>query len=134
VNKRITQRFFVENENGTIDNPPSGCVIDKDLVEKSETSAEFDFFLIPQHTTQGCVLPTHFFVACNDSQLNREAIEKLTFALCHYYYNWAGPIKVPAPCMYAHKIAELFMNLGDNRAKDDRQPFDRKVNESLHFL
>ena len=77
---------------------------------------EYDFFLIPQFANQGCVLPTHFYVAFNDSKLKKDVVEKFTFALCHYYYNWAGPIKVPAPCMYAHKIAELFMNLGANKA------------------
>ena len=29
VNKRITQRFFVEDGNGKIINPPSGCLIDE---------------------------------------------------------------------------------------------------------
>jgi len=23
------------------------------------------------------------------------------------YYNWPGTIRVPAPCMYAHKLADL---------------------------
>ena len=32
--------------------------------------------------------------------------------MTHYYFNWAGPIKVPAPCMYAHKIADLFTRIG----------------------
>lgn len=97
---------------------------------------EYDFFLIPQFATQGCVLPTHFYVAFNDSKLKKDAVEKLTFALCHYYYNWAGPIKVPAPCMYAHKIAELFMNLGANKAssKEEKSIMSKEVCESLHFL
>lgn len=44
-------------------------------------------------------------------------MEKFTFDMCHYYYNWAGPIKVPAPCMYAHKIAELYKNI-ESRMKE----------------
>ena len=28
VNKRITQRFFVEDDSGLLQNPPSGCLID----------------------------------------------------------------------------------------------------------
>jgi polyribonucleotide nucleotidyltransferase len=47
VNKRITQRFFYENEYGQIENPPSGCVIDKGLVENSDSNMQYDFFLIP---------------------------------------------------------------------------------------
>lgn len=82
----------------------------------NEDSKElFDFFLIPQETTQGCVLPTHFYCAYNDSNLDKRIIEQLTFGLCHYYFNWAGPIKVPAPVMYAHKIAELHLNMKTGR-------------------
>ena len=77
------------------------------------------------------MLPTHFFVAFNDSPLKKPVIEKLTFDLCHYYYNWAGAIKVPAPCMYAHKIAELYMNIGKD-AKTNH--FSNKVYESFHYL
>lgn len=44
-------------------------------------------------------------------------LEHFTFALCHFYYNWAGPIKVPAPCQYAHKIAEFYFNIGAARKK-----------------
>jgi aubergine-like protein len=54
-----------------------------------------------------------------DSELPKAVIKKLTFDLCHYYFNWEGQIKVPAPCMYAHKIAELFKNLGNEASKID---------------
>lgn len=116
-------------------NPPSGCIVDTGLVENQDSEMEYDFFLVPQFATQGCVLPTHFFVAFDDSGLAKKTVEKLTFDLCHYYYNWAGPIKVPAPCMYAHKIAELFMNIDPARtAKKGLANFSDKVFESLHFL
>lgn len=88
---------------------------------------------MPQFTTQGCVLPTHFYVALNDSTLSKKVLEQFTFDLCHYYFNWAGPIKVPAPCMYAHKIAELHMNLGNKNACKESQ-ISSKIFESLHFL
>lgn len=51
VNKRITQRFFLEDERGGYVNPPSGCIIDTGLVENSDSLIEYDFFLIPQFTT-----------------------------------------------------------------------------------
>lgn len=81
---------------------------------------------MPQQTTQGCALPTHLYVAFNDSPLTRDTLEKFSFDMCHYYFNWAGPIKVPAPCMYAHKIAETNTKIGS---------FDTTgVKEKLHFL
>jgi len=50
VNKRIIQSFFVLDNNNRLNNPPSGCIIDRDLVESSSTqtaNSEFDFFLVP---------------------------------------------------------------------------------------
>jgi aubergine len=131
VNKRITQRFFVEDGQGRLINPPSGALIDRGVVENQDSMQEYDFYLIPQFTTQGCVLPTHFYVPFNDSPVEKAVIEKLTFDLCHYYYNWAGAIKVPAPCMYAHKIAELFMNLGKEARGIE---IGERIAQSLHFL
>ncbi|KAI1230074.1 hypothetical protein IHE44_0010463 [Lamprotornis superbus] len=34
-------------------------------------------------------------------------VPRLTFKLCHLYWNWPGTIRVPAPCKYAHKLAFL---------------------------
>jgi len=149
VNKRISQRFFVTNERGQLENPPSGCIIDRGLVEHNDPNShkKFDFYMTPAGANQGCVLPTHFFVPKNDSRLTRIEIEQLTFALCHFYFNWAGPIKVPAPCQYAHKIAEFFMNIGANRkrapqecskqvelARKQVQRLVEPLNTKLHFL
>lgn len=154
VNKRITQRFFIQGNNGRLDNPPSGCIIDKNLVENDGTSSTgvFDFYLTPANTTQGCVLPTHFYVAMNQSKINKLELEHLTFALCHFYFNWAGPIKVPAPCQYAHKIAEFYTRVGleshdKQRKGGGKKPSDKReaqarqecesvipLNEKLHFL
>ena len=55
--------------------------------------------------------------------------------MCHYYYNWAGPIKVPAPCMYAHKIAEHSKNIDyKKKSKLKEEEVSSKIQESLHFL
>ena len=75
VNKRITQRFFLEDDRGNLINPPSGSCIDEVIVENSDSNIEYDFYLVPQTTTQGCVLPTHFYVAFNDSPLKKDTIE-----------------------------------------------------------
>lgn len=72
VNKRISQRFFVKDNQGRLLNPPSGCIIDKGLVEEhGAESKQFDFFLTPASANQGCVLPTHFFVPKNDSDFTK---------------------------------------------------------------
>jgi hypothetical protein len=48
VNKRIAQRFFVADDKGTLNNPPSGCLIDTQVVENEDSEIEYDFYLIPQ--------------------------------------------------------------------------------------
>jgi aubergine-like protein len=125
----------VEDQRGNLQNPPSGCLIDSDVVEDDEGSDCFDFYLVPQLATQGCALPTHFYCAYNDSKMNKESIEKLTYDLCYYYYNWAGPIKVPAPCMYAHKIAQLFTDLGATSSQIiESTDIKNRIQESFHYL
>lgn len=106
VNKRIQQRMFEERDGRKV-NPKIGSIIDSGLVENNEGNECFDFFLVPQQTTQGCVTPTHFFVHYNEAKdLSKEDLEQITFAMCFMYSNWSGSIKVPAPCQCAHKIAD----------------------------
>lgn len=45
VNKKVSQRFFVSDQQGKLSNPPSGCLIDKALVEKHTDAKQFDFYL-----------------------------------------------------------------------------------------
>lgn len=151
VNKRISQRFFLKDSQNRLLNPPSGCIIDRELVEdRPADSKQFDFFLTPSSANQGCVLPTHFYVSRNDSQLTRIELQHLTYSLCHFYFNWAGPIKVPAPCQYAHKIAEFFMTIGVSRQRRNQhqrqcgkealqlaqqiETLVEPLNHKLHFL
>lgn len=84
----------------------------------------------------------HYYVERNESGLDRKQIQMLCYTLCHFYFNWAGPIKVPAPLMYAHKVADYFMTI---RASGKRpMKTDPKISQAvakapalstrLHFL
>jgi len=97
VNKRVNQRFFYGDKN-----PPAGLVIDDEIV-----GPHYNFFLIAHGATIGTLTPTHYNVIVNHSDITCKALYDLTYGLCHLYYNWQGGIRVPAPCMYAHKIAYL---------------------------
>ena len=103
--------------------------MDRGLVEHSDEQKDFDFFLMPSGANQGCVLPTHFHVPLNESRLKKIELQQLTYALCYFYYNWAGSIKVPAPCQYAHKIADFYMTIGV--AKKGRQA-DRRPGQGCN--
>lgn len=101
VKKRINTRFFLE-KNGLV-NPPPGTIVDS-TVTRPEW---YDFFLVPQSVRQGTVTPTHYNVLHNQSTLKPDHIQRLTYKLCHLYYNWQGTVRVPSPCQYAHKLAFL---------------------------
>ncbi|CAK9832967.1 Piwi-like protein Ago3 [Anthophora retusa] len=102
VQKRINTRLFAKCSMG-LENPPSGTVVDSYITKP----AIYDFFLVSQNVRQGTVAPTHYIVAYDNKNMKAEHIQRLTYKLCHLYYNWPGTIKVPAPCQYAHKLASL---------------------------
>uniref|UniRef100_A0A671UAF1 Piwi-like RNA-mediated gene silencing 1 n=1 Tax=Sparus aurata TaxID=8175 RepID=A0A671UAF1_SPAAU len=102
VKKRISSRFFARIEGNTT-NPPPGTVIDSDVTRPEW----YDFYIVSQAVRVGSVSPTHYNVVYDTSGLKPDHMQRLTYKLCHMYYNWQGIIRVPAPCQYAHKLAFL---------------------------
>ncbi|XP_047447719.1 piwi-like protein 1 [Mugil cephalus] len=102
VKKRINTRFFAHID-GKVSNPPPGTVVDMEVTRPEW----FDFFIVSQSVNLGCVTPTHYNVVYDTSGLKPDHMQRLTYKLCHMYYNWQGIIRVPAPCQYAHKLAFL---------------------------
>jgi len=125
VDKRINTRFFCE-DNGKMINPASGTVIDTCLVE-SQSQDRYDFYLIPHKATIATACPVHYRVAHNTTGLTKKQVEQYTFDQCFGYYNFMGPIKVPASVMYAHKIA--YYSYDNKIAK-----INSKLDKKLHFL
>ena len=147
LNKRINQRFFVKDGNRLV-NPPPGCIIDRGLVVQDGSEGAgglgkpFDFFILPYSSTQGCIRPTHVYVAMNQTDLSKRTTEEFVFSLCHGYFNWPGGIRVPAPCMYAHKVAEFYTNTGicdkkpnlDHKFAKTVSEKVRSIEDRLHYL
>lgn len=102
VKKRISTRLLLAS-GGQYSNPPPGTVVDT-VVTRPEW---YDFLLISQSVRQGTVTPTHYNVINDTTGLKPDHFQRLTYKLCHLYYNWPGTIRVPAPCQYAHKLAFL---------------------------
>ncbi|CAI9741520.1 piwi 1 isoform X1 [Octopus vulgaris] len=102
VKKRINTRLFSKAGVQWI-NPLPGTVVDSAIVRNEW----YDFFIVSQSVRQGTVSPTHYNVIYDTSGLKPDHIQKLTYKMCHLYYNWPGTIRVPAPCQYAHKLAFL---------------------------
>ncbi|KAH8403084.1 hypothetical protein KR222_004302, partial [Zaprionus bogoriensis] len=99
VTKSSNTRFFTGNQQ----NPPPGTVVD-DVVTLPE---RYDFYLVSQTVQQGSVSPTSYNVIYSNIRLSPDQIQKLTYKMCHLYYNWSGTTRVPAVCQYAKKLATL---------------------------
>jgi aubergine-like protein len=67
----------------------------------------YDFFLVSQSVRQGTVSPTNYNVIFDTSGMSPDRMQRLTYKMCHLYFNWSGTVAVPAPCQYAHKLAYL---------------------------
>ncbi|XP_071789596.1 piwi-like protein 1 [Asterias amurensis] len=102
VKKRINNRFFMQSRSG-LSNPPPGTVIDS-VVTRPDF---YDFFLVSQSVRQGTVTPTSYNVIWDTWGLKPDYVQRLTYKLTHLYFNWPGTIRVPAPCLYAHKLSFL---------------------------
>lgn len=87
--------------------PMAGTVVD-DVITSAMLS---DFYLVPSIAPPGATArPTRFIVLIDDMKLasQPDALQNMTNQMCYQYFNWPGPIRVPACVMYAHKIAYLF--------------------------
>ncbi|XP_070689583.1 piwi-like protein 1 [Pempheris klunzingeri] len=103
VKKRVSSRFF-SHFHGKVSNPPPGTVVDSEVTRPEW----YDFYIVSQSVRGGgSVSPTHYNVVYDTSGLKPDHMQRLTYKLCHMYYNWQGTIRVPAPCQYAHKLAYL---------------------------
>ena len=104
VTKRINNRFYkIDKRKGRIGNPDSGLIVHSDVVSDDK----FDFFMVAQNVNQGTATPTHYEVLLNESSFSADFFFTMTFYQTFNYYNWSGPVKVPAVCQCAHKQAYL---------------------------
>ncbi|KAM6331386.1 piwi-like protein 2 [Alca torda] len=102
VQKQISTNFYALRTE-QLTSPPPGTVVDHTI-----TSSDWqDFFLLAHCSRQGCSIPTRYVCVLNTANLSYEHLQRLTFKLCHLYWNWPGTVRVPAPCKYAHKLAFL---------------------------
>eukprot|EP00300_Choanocystis_sp_HF-7_P041984 c8759_g1_i2.p1 GENE.c8759_g1_i2~~c8759_g1_i2.p1 ORF type:complete len:770 (+),score=206.00 c8759_g1_i2:29-2311(+) len=121
VQKRISTRFFHPQTHA---NMPPGLVVDRGIVSQSL----YDFFVLSQSVTQGTASPTRYVVLADNTGLQPDHMQSLTYKLTHLYNNWNGTVGVPGPCQYAHKLAFL---VGQSIHKP---PNPDRLGTKLHFL
>ncbi|KAA0188187.1 hypothetical protein HAZT_HAZT000406 [Hyalella azteca] len=103
VCKRINTRIFRDMGSGGLANPPPGTVVDKTIT----LPYCYDFFLVSQKVREGTVSPTSYSILEDGSNFSVDMLQCFTYKLTHLYFNWQGTVRVPAPCLYAHKLAYM---------------------------
>jgi len=122
VNKRISQRFFLE-DNRRVENPHPGTVVDSTVTRMEQ----YDFYIVSQKVGQGTVNPTHFTVLDPSDDISPDLIQKLAYCTCFMYFNWCGTVRVPAMVQYAHKLAALL-------SKSVNGSPDKSISTTLYYL
>ena len=104
VQKRVSLRLFLDDK--TVKSAPPSTVVDTQVV-----SPHFcDFYLVPCEapSNAGVASPTRYIVVWDECKMTTDELQAITQQMCYLYFNWSGPVRVPAPCFYAHKIAFLY--------------------------
>ena len=124
VDRNIQHRLFAKQHQDCL-NPGPGTVVDTGVVEYQGDTL-FDFYLIPHKATVATAQPVLYRVAYNTTTMDKNGFETATYHMCYNYFNFAGPIKVPMVCMYAHKICTY--------AQENKVVPSAGLSSFLHFL
>ncbi|KAL1236714.1 hypothetical protein TPS_09236 [Trichinella pseudospiralis] len=103
VQKRHHARFFCCDEaaaRGRGKNIPAGTVVDRAVTSPDE----YDFFLCSHHGIQGTSRPTRYHVLLDESNMNANTMQSITYYLCHIYGRCTRSVSIPAPVYFAHLV------------------------------
>jgi eukaryotic translation initiation factor 2C len=125
VGKRHHVRFFPVNERDgdKSGNCPAGTVVDREIAHPTE----FDFYLQSHGGLLGTSRPAHYSVLYDENGFSADALQSLSFALCHVYARSTRSVSIPAPVYYADIVC--------SRAKnhfDPTEQWDIAEDSSIH--
>ncbi|KAF7433014.1 hypothetical protein PC9H_004959 [Pleurotus ostreatus] len=87
-------------------NCPAGMVVDRDIAHPSE----FDWYLLSHGGLLGTSRPSHYSVLHDDNAFSPDALQALSFALCHVYARATRSVSIPAPVYYADIVCARAKN------------------------
>ncbi|KAF8992551.1 argonaute-like protein [Cyathus striatus] len=108
VGKRHHVRFFPQQP-GSGDrsgNCAAGTVVDSDISHPTE----FDFYLQSHGGLLGTSRPSHYSVLYDENNFSADALQNLSFALCHVYARSTRSVSIPAPVYYADIVCSRAKN------------------------
>ena len=124
VNKKTDLKFFERAGREGYRNIPTGTVIDKDVISPDL----FEFYLQCPEVDRGTGSPVHFLCLYNNNEeLTINDFEEITYRQSYYYWNWSGPIRIPAALKYA-EVANTFCG------KNIRGTVRENLRDSPYFI
>jgi len=108
VGKRHHVRFFPTNEHNAdkSGNCRAGTVVDTDISHP----IEFDFYLQSHSGLLGTSRPAHYSVLLDENGFTSDALQQLSYALCHVYARSTRSVSIPAPVYYADIVCARAKN------------------------
>ncbi|KAH9994550.1 argonaute-like protein [Russula compacta] len=83
-------------------NPKPGTIVDRGVT----AIYEFDFFLQAHGGLQGTTRPTHYYVVCNEMDLNADDLQSLTNTISYTFARATKAVSLAAPAYYADLACE----------------------------
>jgi eukaryotic translation initiation factor 2C len=119
VNKRHHIQFYpTDNQAERSGNCPAGTVVDTEITHPTD----FDFILQSHSGILGTSRPCHYYVLHDEFGFKADAIQALSYALCHLFARATRAVSIPAPVYWADIVCD--------RAKYRYDPSDRRFNFS----
>jgi len=108
VGKRHHVRLFPQNgqDGDRSGNCPAGTVVDREIAHPTE----FDFYLQSHGGLLGTSRPAHYSVLYDQNKFSADALQSLSFALCHVYARSTRSVSIPAPVYYADIVCSRAKN------------------------
>ncbi|KAJ7507898.1 argonaute-like protein [Mycena galericulata] len=127
VGKRHHVRFFPQNERDgdRSGNCRAGTVVDREVSHPTE----FDFYLQSHGGLLGTSRPAHYSVLYDENNFSADALQSLSFALCHVYARSTRSVSIPAPVYYADIVCSRAKNHYDPQGTVDFSDSATQVDE-----
>jgi len=108
VGKRHHVRMFPEN--GQDADRTGNCLAGTVVEQGVSHPVEFDFYLQSHAGLLGTSRPAHYNVLLDENEFTPDALQQLTYSLCHIYARSTRSVSIPAPTYYADIVCSRSSN------------------------
>jgi eukaryotic translation initiation factor 2C len=102
VGKRHHIQFFPMSGEG--DKRSGNCYAGTDVDRDVTHPTDHDFYLLSHAGILGTSRPAHYSVLYDESGFNADALQSLSYSLCHVYAPSTRAVSIPAPVYYADLV------------------------------